>query len=107
MSRAGAPSGSFNAQQDTSLAPLLCPSSLGRCWDQSYATFQPHTQGTVTTRVVPTAGAEVGARSSRQSSFFPLTPTHVLAARLFVISRRNAPVGILTAAADLEGGSCK
>ena len=53
-------------QQDTSLEPLPRLSSLGRCWHQSYATFQLHTQGAVTTCMVQTAGAEVWSEEPRE-----------------------------------------
>lgn len=104
--RSGASSGSFGPQQDTSLEPPPVAELVGRCWHQSYAAFQPQTQGTVTMCMVLTAGAEIGVRSPRSSwqhSFFPPTPTCVLSARLFVISKRKAPVGIPTTTADLEG----
>ena len=52
-------------------------------------------------------GAPGSSALGTEHGFFSPTPTHVPAARLFVISKRNAPVGVPTTGADLKGDLAK
>lgn len=98
-------------QEDTSLAPLLRLSSLGRCWHHpmpppSHAPkgLSPRAWSRLSEqRFGGALGAPGSSALETEHGSFLLTPTHVLAAGLFVISKRNPPVGVSTTEANLEG----
>lgn len=64
--------GALDFQQDTFPGVCLQLSLLGRCWHQSYATFQLHIQEAVTMCMVQTTREEVWGEYPR--SFCQLSP---------------------------------